>query len=335
MKTDTTIRVPENIELNDWNKVVMHPLQTWEWGEFRQKNGTKINRLAVYQDNQIKEAWQITFHPIPYTKFNIGYFPKGPLPNLDMINAIKKVGKENSAIFIQFEPNIVKNSQAQLPINLIPSHHPLFSKYSFVLDISKSEAELLSQMHPKTRYNIRVATKHNVQVKEDNSPEAFQKFLSLTEETAARQKFYTHPSKYYSTLWNILHPKGMANLWTATYQDKIIVAWIIFIWKDTVYYPYGASVRDNREVMAPNLILWEIARWAKKSGFKKFDLWGSMGPNPDPNHPWYGFHRFKEGYRPELVEYIGSYDLIINPLLYQTYRITDKIRWTVLKGIKR
>jgi lipid II:glycine glycyltransferase (peptidoglycan interpeptide bridge formation enzyme) len=66
-------------------------------------------------------------------------------------------------------------------------------------------------------------------------------------------------------------------------------------------------------------------------GFKKFDLWGALGPNPDPHDPWYGFHRFKEGYHPDLVEYVGSYDLVINPFLYQLYCLGDTIRWGLLK----
>ena len=83
--------------------------------------------------------------------------------------------------------------------------------------------------------------------------------------------------------------------------------------------------------MAPNLLLWEIARWGKKAGYKKFDLWGALGPQADENDPWYGFHRFKQGFGPKLVESVGSYDLILNPLLYRIYTMADKIRWRLLK----
>ena len=83
--------------------------------------------------------------------------------------------------------------------------------------------------------------------------------------------------------------------------------------------------------MAPNLLLWEIVRWAKAAGYKKFDLWGAIGPDPKENDPWYGFHRFKQGFNPNLIEFMGSYDLILNPLLYRIYTIADKIRWQMLK----
>jgi lipid II:glycine glycyltransferase (peptidoglycan interpeptide bridge formation enzyme) len=109
----------------------------------------------------------------------------------------------------------------------------------------------------------------------------------------------------------------------------------LFVYKDTLYYPYGASSSEHRETMASNLMMWEAIKFGKNLGLKKFDMWGALSPNPDPKDPWYGFHRFKQGYGPELVEFIGSYDLIINPMLYQLYKIADKIRWLILKTIKR
>ncbi|MCJ7826510.1 peptidoglycan bridge formation glycyltransferase FemA/FemB family protein, partial [Patescibacteria group bacterium] len=317
------------------------------WGEFREKMGIDVVRLIVEEKNRISQCWQLMFHPIPFTSFTIGYFPKGPLPDQFMINELTKIGKQKKALFIQLEPNVDSKTVRQednknnsnilpsyrLPVSssLHPSHHPLFTKYTFVLDLTKSEDELLKSMHPKTRYNIRVAQKHGVVVKEDNSDKAFEEYLRLCRETTKRQGFYAHNEEYHQNMWNIMSKAGLAKLWTASYQGKVVVAWIIFVWKDTIYYPYGASCRENREVMAPNLLLWEIAKWGKKNGYKKFDLWGALGPNPEPHDPWYGFHRFKEGYHPDLVEYVGSYDLVINPILYKLYCIGNTVRWNILK----
>ena len=60
-------------------------------------------------------------------------------------------------------------------------------------------------------------------------------------------------------------------------------------------------------------------------------MWGSLSENPDPTDSWYGFHRFKQGYGPDLVEFIGSFDLVINPIIYQGYKVADKLRWLYLK----
>ena len=124
---------------------------------------------------------------------------------------------------------------------------------------------------------------------------------------------------------------GIARLLKATYQNKTLVTWILFAYKDRLFYPYGASSRENREVMASNLMMWEAILYGKKQNLKWFDLWGALGPNPDSKDPWYGFHSFKEGYGGELAEFAGSYDLVVNPPLYKLYRVADRWRWRLLR----
>jgi lipid II:glycine glycyltransferase (peptidoglycan interpeptide bridge formation enzyme) len=125
--------------------------------------------------------------------------------------------------------------------------------------------------------------------------------------------------------------KLTAHLFTAEYEKKILTTWILFVFHDTLYYPYGASSSENRNVMASNLIMWEAIQFGKKIGLKKFDMWGALGPNPDPHDPWMGFHKFKEGYGATLTEFVGSYDLLINPSLYKIYKLADKLRWVYLR----
>ena len=60
-------------------------------------------------------------------------------------------------------------------------------------------------------------------------------------------------------------------------------------------------------------------------------MWGALGPNPNPKDPWYGFNKFKEGYSGKLVEYVGSYDLIINKKLYFLFKLANNLRWALLK----
>jgi lipid II:glycine glycyltransferase (peptidoglycan interpeptide bridge formation enzyme) len=83
--------------------------------------------------------------------------------------------------------------------------------------------------------------------------------------------------------------------------------------------------------MASNLMMWEAIKFGKKLGLKKFDMWGSMGPNADIKDHWYGFHRFKEGYGPKLTEFVGSYDFVINKKMYFAYKLLNRIRWVILR----
>jgi lipid II:glycine glycyltransferase (peptidoglycan interpeptide bridge formation enzyme) len=331
-----TIYNPSDNQKNTWDAIVNHPLQSWAWGEFRKQMGITVERLANGKKDKLTEGWQVTFHKIPHTPWTIGYFPKGPEISKSMLDLLIETGKKHQAIYIQIEPNVLASHQLSdisYP-QLIPSHHPLFTKYTFVLDLTKPIDELMQAMHPKTRYNIKIASKHHVVIKEDSSDVAFQKYLKLEAETTSRQKFFAHSENYHRRMWETMKKAGIAKLWTASVENETLAAWILFLWKDTIYYPYGASSRNQRETMAPNLLLWEIAKWGKQNGYKKFDLWGAIGPSPDPEDPWYGFHRFKAGYNPDLIEYIGSYDLIINPVLYKAYCLTDKLRWKLLKIFK-
>lgn len=323
-----------NTKPDQWDSIVFHPLQAWAWGDFRKKMGIEVVRVGIYENSTLIGGYQLTFHKSPKLPYTIGYFPKGPEPKDDMLLFLQKIGKEKKAIFIQLEPNVIppNPSPIQLSSFLVKSHHPLFTKYTFSINLTKSEEQLLKDMHSKTRYNIKVAQKHEVKIEENSSDEAFKEYLLLSEETTRRQGFYAHTSLYHSKMWEILHKEKIAKLWRAVYKGQTLASWIIFCFGDTVYYPYGASSREHREVMAPTLLLWEITKWAKKAGFKKFDLWGAMGPNPDKNDPWYGFHRFKEGFNPEFIEFIGSYDLVVNPLLYKFYCLADTLRWKVLKA---
>lgn len=306
----------------------IHPLQSQLWGEFREKTGVKVVR---------KNDLQVTIHPIPYTNFKIGYFPKGSQMNQKMLNDLLEIGKTNNCIFIQIEPSIEKSNAKKYNFkNLYSSAHPIFTKYNFVLDLTKSEEELLKNMNQKTRYNIRLAEKKGVEIIEDNSDKAFEEYLKLTKETTQRQKFYAHGEKYHKLMWETLKTQNKNNefsihLFKAIYNKEILVTWILFVLGDTLYYPYGASSIKYREVMASNLMMWEVIRFGKKLNLKKFDMWGALGPNPNVKDPWYGFHRFKEGYGPDLVEFIGSYDLVINPFMYLIYKTADKIRWILLK----
>lgn len=298
-----------------------HPLQSAEWEKFRKETGVKTLRV---------EEQLLTIHKIPNIPFNVGYVPKGPLPTKNTIDKFKIAGQKENCIFIQFEPNALRDSRFKIQSGLKPAAHPLFTKYTFILDLTRSEEELLKNMHPKTRYNIRIAQKHDVRILEDNSNEAFEKYLKLTKETTKRQGFFAHSEKYHRLMWETLKGK-VAHLFMATYKGKTLVSWIVFVYGDTLYYPYGASSSEHREVMASNLMMWEVIKWGKKKGLKKFDMWGALGPNANEKDPWFGFHRFKQGYGPNLVEFVGSYDLVIKPFWYEIYRIVDKLRWLLLR----
>lgn len=346
---DETIR-------EEWNRLAGHPLQTWEWGEFRKQTGIRIARYGIFEEDLLVEPVTVTIHPVPHTPWTVGYYPKGNKPTEEQKNILARVAKKYNCIYIKCEPlveNIPTNEQNNVTIlgkKGFVRGRSLFTPHNFVLDVTKSEEELLSQMKQKTRYNIKLAKKRGVQVEIDNSGEAFERYLELTEETTNRQGFYAHSNEYHRKMWQILgkhqalNPKSetnykseirnnklVADLLVAKYQDEIITAWVLFTHNDTLYYPYGASTREHRQLMANNLVMWEVIKLAKRKGLKYLDMWGALSPTPDPKDPWYGFHKFKEGYGGRHVEYVGSWDYVALPLLYYPFRLAEWARWKILR----
>jgi lipid II:glycine glycyltransferase (peptidoglycan interpeptide bridge formation enzyme) len=297
------------------NAVATHPLQTWEWGEFRKKWGNKVVQFPF---------GQLTVHKLPILPFSVAIFERGTKPTSEILTTLKEYAKKHQILFIKLEPNMEQDSETVklLTSSGAVSGKTLFTPTTFLLDITKSEEQLLQSFHPKTRYNIRLASKKGVEVSVDNSEKAFETYWKLTEETTKRQGFYAHTKRYHELMWNTLHPAGIAHLLTATYEGETLATWVLFLWKDTLYYPYGASTDTHKNVMAPNLMMWEAIRFGKKHHAKTFDLWG--------REPGKGFTKFKEGYNPEVFTFIGTWDLVCSPL-YWLYRAAEYLRWKLLK----
>ncbi|MBI3283090.1 peptidoglycan bridge formation glycyltransferase FemA/FemB family protein [Candidatus Curtissbacteria bacterium] len=321
-----------------YNKHVSHIIQSWEWGEFRKRDGLDLVRLGHFDGTKMNAAYQLTFHPVPFFKQTIGYFPKGPLPDEMTIKALTTEGAKRNAAFIKIEPLHLRSEQAREKLEslgLVLSKKSLFTKYNFLLDLTKSEDQLSAAMHPKTRYNIGVAKKKGVEVYESTKEEDFEIYLRLYFETTRRQKYFGHSPHYHKLVWATLKPAKMAKVLIGKYRDIPLVAWMLLNFGDTLYYPYGGSSTEFKEVMASNLVCWEAIRLGKKMGLRVFDMWGALEPNANESDPWYGFHRFKAGYGPKHVEYIGTYDLVLKPQLYNALNLADRLRWTFLRATRR
>jgi lipid II:glycine glycyltransferase (peptidoglycan interpeptide bridge formation enzyme) len=318
---------------NQYNKAVSHVMQSWEWGEFRESLGLPVMRYGLFEGKKLVTAFTLTLHKIPFTHQYVGYLPKGPFPNKEFAQALEIIARDQNCAFIKIEPNISAEEAKPYALdpNFTPSPKPLFTKFNFVLDLTPTEEELLKNMHPKTRYNVKLAEKKGVTVEERTDDKAFEIYLKLYFQTTNRQNYHGHDEDYHRKVWKTLRDAGIARLLIGFYNErgtsaskKPLSCWMLLNFKDTLYYPYGGSSVEHKEVMANNLVAWEAIKLGKKMGLKRFDMWGALGPDADPNDPWQGFHRFKQGYGGKLVEYIGTFDLIFNDPLYWAFTSVDK-----------
>ncbi|HLL60645.1 MAG TPA: peptidoglycan bridge formation glycyltransferase FemA/FemB family protein, partial [Candidatus Nitrosocosmicus sp.] len=317
----TIQKLGDDVTIDEYNKHALHPLQSLEWGEARKKLGVEVVRFGEYEGEELVNVYQMTLHNLPYLPYRIGYIPKSNIPSKEVLDYLYNIGKEEKLIFIKFEPNAIlvegENVNNRVPIeiaNIVPSSNPLFPKWTLQLNLQKSEDELLANMKPKTRYNIRLAQKKGVVVKEMTNDEGFEIYAKLYFETCARQKYHGHNLQYHRTIFENLRG-NIAHLLIAFYEKTPLAAYELFLFNDVLYYPYGGSSLEYRNLMGANLLMWETIKFGKQRGAVTFDMWGSAAPGYAETDPWAGFTRIKEGYGSEFVEFVGSYDLVINKSL--------------------
>lgn len=327
------IQLIENSEIRkDWNAKALHPMQSWEWGEARREMGLTVVRIADYNEKELVGVFQMTVHPIPKTPFKIGYVPRSGNPSAEVLGFLKNYGKKHNLIYIKFEPNITSGDRNTHNLErLVKSDAPLFPKWTQSINLQRTEEELLRSMKPKTRYNIKLAQKKGVTVKEMSSNEGFEIFIKLYFETCKRQHYAGHNYSYHHTLYHTLKD-SISHILIAFYENKAIAAYHLFEFNNVLYYPYGGSSDQYREVMGANLLMWEAIRFGRHHDCKSFDLWGSLDPDYDSSNIWAGFTRFKSGYGSEFVQMVGSYDLVVNNLLYKPLILSQKIREKLLGG---
>ncbi|MGC9048779.1 MAG: lipid II:glycine glycyltransferase FemX [Patescibacteria group bacterium] len=289
-------------------------LQSWQWAEFQKKLGRQIFYLKGKWGQSL-----VIKHQLPFSK-NYLYCPRGPLLNswdkkiLELfIKEITELAKKEKSIFLRFEPPVVSKFEIQnFKFKKVADLQP--SKTT-ILNLSKSEEELLSTMHYKTRYNIRLAKRQGVQIREGKGNE-IEKFLKLLHQTARRNKFRPYSDNYYHQLLSF--NQNFVKLFLAEYKDKVLAANIIIFFADTTTYVHGASSDEAKNLMASHLLQWDVICQAKKLGYQFYDFWGI-----DENK-WPGITRFKRGFGGEEIKYAGTFDLVFNKFWYQLYTITKK-----------
>ena len=178
------------------------------------------------------------------------------------------------------------------------------------LSLNHSLDTLLANMKQKTRYNIRYAMRKNVTVQALKEKSQLGVFYCLLQETAKRDRFTIRSLDYFEAIWDHLVQAGLARVFLAYHEETPLAGAICFRLGPRVWYVYGASSSEKRNLQAPHLIQWEMIKWAKGAGCTIYNFRGVSG-DLRPEHPLYGLYRFKEGFGATLETYVGEFDLPI------------------------
>ena len=289
-------------------------LASLEWSDLQAQEGQKISTKAVVNDGQIVALFNVI-----KKKMLGGYFfylPRGPVftPGLDanqvsdVWSCINKNFAQAGAIFYRVESELIP-PQGRKTIDLQPAE-------TLILDLSNSEEELLRHMHQKTRYNIRLAGKKEVSVRQGAASD-FAAFWRLMKATGDRDQFGIHSEKHYQVL---LGNQDFVKLFVAEYNHQVVAAGLFAFYLNKVTYLHGASDYQNREVMAPYILQWEVIKHAQAGNYQYYDFYGIS------EQKWPGVTRFKLGFGGRRVIYPGTYDVVLKKYHYYFYLIMRHLR---------
>ncbi len=321
--------------------------QSLEWA--RVKDSWK-NEVILAEDEQgnIIGSLSVLIRKIPIFG-NLMYSSRGPVCDIhdekvleQLTEGAKQLAKKYHAFVLKIEPDIKSDDQEfrkivtklgyRIKDDAKDFSEEIQPRYVFRLDIKgKTEDEIFAGFHQKTRYNIRLAIKKGVTVKE-GTKEDLKDFHKIMVETGARDGFIIRPLEYFEKMYDALAPEHMKVL-MAYYEGKPISGVIPIMYGNKTWYLYGASSNEYRNVMPNYLLQWEMIKLAIARKNDIYDLRGVSGV-VDESHPQYGLYRFKKGFGAEFTEFLGEIYIPFKPVWYKLYKVAEKT-FRKLRALKR
>lgn len=330
----------------EWDAfVAKHPngsfLQTTHWARLKSRFGWKSSRVWLRKEGKLVAGAQILFRSAFLGAVKMGYIPHGPLVNWEddeqvtvLLNQIDHSAYEIRAGLLKMEP-LLWEGQDISPAGwqaLCTQHNnhtdtdTIQPPRTVLVDLRPDEDTILAAMKQKTRYNIRLAGRKGVTVREGTAEDlpAFNQLMKLTGE---RDGFGVHASRYYQVVFDLFAPDQLALL-IAEYEGKPLAALMVTAVGEQAVYLYGASSNEERQRMPTYALQWSAMQWAKAKGCTWYDLWGV------PDHPadeleaqfkerrdgLWGVYRNKRGYGGQVQRTVGAVDRVYNNMLYRLYK---------------
>ena len=327
-------------------------LQSWQWGEFQEKNGLpagrqghKIWHLGVYNNGGLSSvllavkvvARRGTFllvqhGPIFNSQFTISN--KFSIFKI-LLDELKKIAKSENCIFIRMAPLLARTEENKklfrdLGLREAPMHANAYEA-TWKLDVTPSEEELLAKMRKTTRYLVRQAMKNpDITIEKSEKLSDAEIYQKLNREVAKRQRFAPFSDEYIKKEFEVFSkpasPAGGDNqaLWLfGKYKGEVAAGVLVIFWSGIGFYHQAASLQKYARFSIPYLLQWEAIKEAKKRGCQLYDFWGYV--DPKSHHPWAGPTLFKMGFGGEVREYLKTQDLPLSRRYWLTY-FFEKLR---------
>ncbi len=303
-------------------------LNSWNWGEFQQRQGNKIWRLGVYSKELVALALAIKIEAKRGTFLFLPHGPNTKEEGLreDVFDTLIPYLKRLQTGFIRIAP-IWERSQRNRDLfkergfKRAPIHiHP---EVTWELDITPSEEDLTKGMRKTTRYLIRKGGRDkDINIIKSKDINDLNRFNEVYEETARRHNFVPFSLDYLKNQFNSFIQDDQVLILLGEYKGKIVSSAVLVYWQDAGFYHHGASLSEYRKIPVSYLVQWEAIKEAKLRGCQRYNFWGIA---PDikkkedlvrSSHPWAGITLFKMGFGGRIEEYVKTQDL---PLSFSYY----------------
>ena len=313
--------------------VQSHPkgnfVQSYLWG--KQKPMWQWDAIAVRgEDGAIRGSLAVMTRKVPGVGRTLMYGCRGPVCDLDdretfsqLLDGAKALAKKYKSYVIKIDPDVPSSNTAFS--SMLQSFgfrakeggknfEAIQPRYVFRLNVEgKTEEELLANFHQKWRYNIRLAERKGVTVRVCGK-EMVPAFSDLMLTTGVRDGFVTRKPEYFAAMLDNLGEH--ARLYMAFDPNDTPIAGTLAIhYGDKVWYLYGASSNEHRNLMPNYLLQWRMMQWAVETNCRIYDFRGVSGDVSEDN-PLYGLFRFKQGFGGDFTEFVGEMDLVLSPVIY-------------------
>jgi len=301
-----------------------HILQTSAWGELKADFGWETEVVQKEGCGAL-----VLFRKLPLG-LRIAYIPKGPVGKnwQSLWPAVDELCRQKGAIFLKVEPDALEDEQTALEPafeGFESGVKPIQPGQTIIISLEGEEEDWMARMKQKTRYNIRLAKRKDVEVRETDDLDVFQNLMNATGE---RDGFGVHSKAYYQKAYTLFKSTGASSILLASYEGKPLAAMMVFARGKRAWYFYGASNNEERNRMPTYLLQWEAMRWAAARGCIAYDLWGvpdapleELEANFTKRHDGlWGVYRFKRGFGGQLLRSAGAWDRVYSPLMYRVYQ---------------
>ena len=332
------MKIVDVTDQKKWDKFVKSHeesnfLQSWDFYEFHQARGKKIVRRAVMDDESIMGVYA----GVVETAKRGRYLAIAGGPIVDWANKklvrtvfddIREQGSKLDCVFVRVRPQLELSEKSlklmeELELKKAPMY--LSVEYAGVLDLQRSEEEILAGASQGFRRKLRKASKNDIEITADTNDESIEEFCKLEKLHAERQKYVAFSSEFLKKQFEAFKKGDEILIYTAKKDGEILAQNFMIFYGPEASYHYGVSSELGTKYSAAPLLHMEAMKEARKRGCIRYNLWGIVEPN-ETSHRFYGVSEFKRSFGCEELRYTPAHDMILKPLKYQKTKLVESAR---------